>query len=376
VRDKHSKAISRRRALAGIAAAACYFAGPPKATPRTSCTEVNRIGARSERLEILGNELYSGGRKLRLLGVAVGDPIYIRSNRAPDDYRVISEEWNANVVRISLHPGHWRADKRSALRQLEDEVNAARAVGLGVIVDWHAIGFPDHFFERPNPEWGLPADIYFSDASLAEDFWETIARAFGQDPGVLFELWNEPVVDATNWRASGKDWPLLRPLWSRLLAAVRRHSDAIVLVSGGCWAHDLKGVVHHPMDDSRVAYAWHCYPPWDGGDPQGWIASLGDVPAQWPVVVTEWGFCRDCPDYIRGTATSFGRPFVDHVLEPLKLHSTAWCWAPGVDPPMLRADGVTPTNYGAFVKRYLATATCAAANLPRSAGESGKKHVN
>jgi len=36
--------------------------------------------------------------------------------------------WRANTVRISLHPGHWRADRNRALRSLADDVFAARAV--------------------------------------------------------------------------------------------------------------------------------------------------------------------------------------------------------------------------------------------------------
>ena len=323
-----------------------------------------------ERVEIIGNQLYAGA-KLRLLGVGVGDPIYVRAGRAPGDYEVIAGDWRANVVRVSLHPGHWRADRDRALGILKAEVAAARAIGLKVIIDWHAIGFPNHYFEHPDPKWGLPADAFVSDESMAHDFWNKVAQTLGHDPGIIFELWNEPVVDGEVWQSTGKDWPLLKPLWSRLLATVRNHSEAIVFVAGGCWAHDLKGVSNDLIDDERVAYAWHCYPPWDHGTPDGWIASLGGVPALRPVVVTEWGFCRSCPHYIRGTPESFGEPFVDKLLEALKLHSTAWCWSPGAAPQMLQSDWSTPTEYGDFVKRYLETAW----RPPKSAPEGCKGEV-
>src|SRR5436305_13694906 len=101
--------------------------------------------AASARIEIAGAELRRDGVPLRLLGVAVGDPIYIRQGRPLSDYRVIADVWRANTGRISLHPGHWRADRDKALNALAADVTAARAAGLLVIVCWHAIGFPGHF---------------------------------------------------------------------------------------------------------------------------------------------------------------------------------------------------------------------------------------
>ena len=331
-----------RRALVGGALAAAV-ASPARAATR-------------QRLEIAGAELRFGNAPVRLIGLAAGDPLYIRKGRSASDYRVMADVWRANTVRISLHPGHWREDRTRALRALADDVFAARAAGLFVIIDWHVIGFPGRYMARPEPSWGLRADAYDPDVALALDFWTEMARSFGRDPGVIFELWNEPVVDPRLWVSTGEHWPLLKPVWLQLIAAIRRHSDAIVLVSGGRWAHDLKGVARDPIEDDRVAYAWHAYPPADRGKPGRWLDSLDGIHRVRPVIVTEWGFCRTCPDHIRGTAQDFGVPFTRQVLEGLKLHSTAWCWAAGAAPAMLEADWTTPTEYGRFVRHYLESA--------------------
>jgi hypothetical protein len=331
---------TRRALVAGALAA--IAASPARATNR--------------RLEIAGPELRLGGTPVRLLGVAVGDPLYIRKDRPVSDYRVIAEVWRANTVRISLHPGHWRAERTRALRSLADDLFAARAAGLFVIIDWHVIGFPGHYMARPDPSWGMPEDAYDTDLALAADFWSEIARSFGRDPGVIFELWNEPVMDPKLWVSTGEHWPLMKQVWLALIAVIRRHSDAIVLVSGGRWAHDLKGAARNPIEDERVAYAWHAYPPADRGRPGRWLDSLDGAHRVRPVVVTEWGFCRNCGDHIRGTPQDFGVPFMRHVLEPLNLHSTAWCWSPGAAPAMLEADWVGTTEYGRFVRNYLDTA--------------------
>src|SRR5882724_12126746 len=176
--DSRKSRVDRRTVIAGVGA--CTFAA---AAPRAAAGATARI-------EIVGSELRQNGLPVRLLGVAVGDPLYIRKDRPASDYRVIAEAWRANTVRISLHPGHWRADRNRALRSLADDVFAARAAGLFVIIDWHVIGFPGRYAARPEPSWGLPADAYDPDPALAADFWAEIARSFGRDPGVIFELWN------------------------------------------------------------------------------------------------------------------------------------------------------------------------------------------
>ena len=252
-----------RRELVGGAIAGGFALGLPRASD-----------AGAARLEIVGNELRQGGEAVRLVGVAVGDPFYIREGRPETDFAVIAAAWRANVVRLSLHPGHWRAGSAAALERLGADISAARAAGLFVIVDWHVIGFPGHYIERPDPSWGLRSDIYDPDLDLAIAFWTEMARSFGRDDGVLFELWNEPVVDPKLWISTGQHWPLLKATWMRLLEVIRRHSDAIVLAAGGRWAHDLKGVAHDLIPDDRVAYSWHCYPNEDKYLPDRWTGSL------------------------------------------------------------------------------------------------------
>jgi hypothetical protein len=334
-------------AAAQVAVAAACGAAPTlaQAAPPVPVTDAA--------LEIVGNQLLRGGQKIRLVGVAVGDPIYIRAKRRFSDYGEIARVWRANVVRISLHPGHWRADPVKSFKAMARDIEVARAEGLYVIICWHAIGFPGRFQETPDPSWGLPADAYRSDEAMATAFWSEMAASFGRDPGVIFELWNEPVIDGKLWISTGEHWPLVKPLWLKLIGAIRRHSNNIVLASGTRWAHDLKGVAKSLIDDPRVAYAWHCYPPTDRGQANRWFGSLDGLADVKPVIVTEWGFSPNGPDYVRGTAADFGRPFTARVLEALQLHSTAWCWSEGAAPQLLTGDANSPSPYGQFVKDYI-----------------------
>ena len=306
-----------------------------------------------QRLDIDGNKLMSGGAPVRLLGVAVGDPLYVRKDRSLQDYQVIAKDWRANVVRISLHPGQWRHDREASLLGLTRDIAAARANGLWVILDWHAIGAPGGWYDKPGADWGVPEDFYQSDIELAAGFWSAMAVRFGGDPGIIFEIWNEPAVDPNVGQSTGKSWPVLKKTWDELIAVIRKHSDALVLATGDRFAHDLKGVKADLIADSRTAYAWHSYPNEDKGKTNRWHVSLDGLPAVKPVVVTEWGFCTNCDSGLTGSPADFGKPFVTQVLDHYGLHSTAWCYSPGAAPAMLQQDG-SMTVFGAFVKDHIA----------------------
>ena len=334
--------LAGKGALGGLAMAA--LPGP-----------VTAALAASQRLEIAGNALLAGGKPIRLLGVAVGDPLFVRAKRSIDDFRVIANDWRANVVRISLHPSQWRNDREASLIGLTRDITAARANGLWVILDWHAIGAPDGWYDKPGEDWGLPEDVYKSSTATALEFWTEMAKIFGADPGVVFELWNEPTVDPRVDESTGNFWAQLKPAWLKMIAAIRKHSEVIVLASGARFAHDLQQVKSNLIDDPRTAYAWHCYPNEDKGKAGRWHSSLDGLPKIKPVFVTEWGFCNSCGADLEATAASFGQVFMDSVLEPYRLHSTAWCYSPGASPQMLEQDD-RPTEFGAFVKHQIATA--------------------
>lgn len=329
--------MHRRAVLAGLAGLAIVPA----------CAQ------QSNRIDISGNRLLWNDAPLRLRGIAMGDPVYIRAGRSLDDYRVVARDWAANCVRISVHPGHWRYDPALMTHYLDADIAAARAQGLFVIVDWHAIGFPDHYEPVPPPEWGLPPDAYLSSIPDAIAFWTAMAQRHADDPCVLFELWNEPVGHESHWLSDGAWWPDFKQAWLQITAAIRTYSDNILLCSGGRWAHDLTGPAADPMPDPRTACAWHVYPNEDRYDADRWFKSLGNLAAHKPIIVTEWGFCPSCTDGLAGGLTDFAEPFTRNVLDALELSHTAWCYSPGATPALLAADGQTPSDYGAFVKAYL-----------------------
>jgi len=309
---------------------------------------------RSGRLEVHGKDLRFDGKPVRLRGLAVGDPIQSRQGRpTADDYRVIARDWKANVVRIAVHPLYWKTmEHAGVLNRLAEDVDAALANGLFVVIEYKAIGWPDGYHEVPT--WGGPEDLYDSDFKLAETFWDAAARRWGKDGRIMFELWNEPVFTKEDWRPEvGQKWPEFKPFLAKLLTIVRRQSENVVIVSSNRWSSFLKGLRADPLHGDNIAYAWHVYPNHSKNDPKQWADALDDLQTVAPVIVTEWGFERETKSHWKGNPDDFGRPFVRDFLEAKGLHSTAWCWHPVSGPAMLEKDWRTPNEFGAFVRDYL-----------------------
>ena len=340
--------IGRRTLLAGAGALVVATLGR------------SRAGAAAlPRLEIDGNRFLYGGEPLRLTGVAMGDPAYIRATRPLSDYHTLAADWRVNCVRISVQPGLWRADPDGVGAALARNVAAARAEGLFVIIDWHRIGFPDLYDPIVPTDWGLPPDVLIASVNETITFWQVMARQYGSDPAIIFEIWNEPSADANLWTATGQHWPIFKAAWEQIIAAIRPLADNIVLCAGGYWAHDLVGVKDDLIADARTAYAWHAYPNAERGHMKARIKTLGGLPALKPIVVTEWGFRPGSDDDLRGTVEDFARPFVRDVLDAFVLSHTAWCYSTGAMPNLLADESGTPSPAGAFVRDVLRQAATA-----------------
>jgi hypothetical protein len=306
-------------------------------------------------LEVVGRELcLHSGTPVRLRGVCIGDPVLARAGRPLSDYTVIARDWKANVVRISLHPSVWKSLPRAqALDALKANVDAALQNGLFVVIDWHVIGFPDGYYQKAGYE-DDPPDLYDSSFQLAKDFWMEMAKTFGRDGRVLFELWNEPLFKRDDfYPPAGQKWPQLKPYLRQLVEIIRRRSDNVILVTSNGWAYDLRGIRNDLLAGKNIAYAWHIYAGQEENDAAAWARALDRLDTVAPVIVTEWGFQRKTREHFRGTPESFGNRFVRDFLEAKHLHSIAWCWHPEWTPAMLQKDWKTPTEMGAFVKRYL-----------------------
>lgn len=303
----------------------------------------------SPALEVEGNQFVEDGKPVILRGVALGDVTDLPSE--VDPYPEIAQEWHANVVRLSVHPGTWRDRKDQALSTLRHQVEMARAAGLYVIIDYHAIGFPDgyalEYFDVTDP--GTRTNAYDSRFTLAMDFWMTMALNF-EDTAILFELWNEPSSDTEEEEGGDLSyWKTYRPYWRVLGDAIRAGGNRNVLIAAPpLWAYNLRGIKDDPLPDGNTAYSWHVYA---GDAPEDWADALDGLDQTKPVIVTEWGFEPDARQHWAGTAEDYGTPFANF-MDARGLSSTAWCWNPDYGPTLRRPNGKL-TVWGTFAQEYL-----------------------
>jgi hypothetical protein len=223
--------------------------------------------------------------------------------------------WHANAVRVPLNEDCWLGINgvsptyggAAYQAAIASYITTLHQAGLYVIVDlhWSAPGALAAASQQPLP-----------DADHATDFWASVAKTFGSDTGVVFDLYNEPFVFGTYMQnASGDPWdcwlngcglnqyltggsPYTSPVtWNSvgmqsLVSTVRAAGAKNVIMVGGLdWANDLSGWLSHmPSDPAHsLAASWHSYPGETCDTPACWASQVAPVAAQVPIVTGEVG---------------------------------------------------------------------------------------
>jgi hypothetical protein len=178
---------------------------------------------------------------------------------------------------------------RSYAQQVRSAVEDARGLGLTVIVSLQAEAPAGRSRACPEPDAG------------AERAWQQLEPMFAGDPGVMFELFNEPslLASATNWQL----WQYGGPValsgggtcdavgMQTLINDIRgAGADNVIIVPGLAGEGTLAGMptLTDPSSPSspQLAYGIH-YPSLSGGSTV-WDRKFGDAAASVPVLVTEW----------------------------------------------------------------------------------------
>ncbi|MEI6597029.1 MAG: cellulase family glycosylhydrolase [bacterium] len=303
-------------------------------------------------LTVAGNKFMLNGAPIILSGVAMGDPHdrivnYNRSSFA--DYKIIKNDWSTNVVRLSVHPGVFLNDWARGKKILEDEVAAARANGLFVIIDWHVIGEPDGWY-KPNTISENKYYTYNSDFLTAKKFWQYAAKKFKADRGIIFELWNEPVNESNNL-----SWNKLKSYLAELTELIRNTSSQnVILAPGVNWGYDLRGIKADPLSGANIAYSWHVYN--NNGSTINREVALDGLNQTYPVFITEWGSNSDKD---LGFSVNSGQNIygylesMKNLITSLNLSNTAWCWHSSWKPAIFNTGWVSLNSYGSLVKDFL-----------------------
>lgn len=164
------------------------------------------------------------------------------------DARIVEQlktDWCTNIVRASmgidadggyLTGSNARAREEAKVRAV---VEACIEKGMYVIIDWHS-----HMAEENTEE--------------AVDFFTRMAMDYGNQPNVIFEVYNEPINQS--WIRD------IKPYCETVIAAIRPHSDNIVICGTPRWSQNVDDAASNPIDGNNIMYTLHYYAGTHGQD--------------------------------------------------------------------------------------------------------------
>jgi hypothetical protein len=286
---------------------------------------------------------------ITIFGLAASD---WQSSLAWDKAQIeaIARYWHGNTVRIQVAPPDLFDSSPyngQYLAAVEETVATAQDYGLNVIL---------------SAQYERTTHLVMPDAVTAR-FWLLIAARYKRDPGVWFDLFNEPGLspapaderrDWDIWQHGGHGFVGMQTLVDVVRATGARN---VVLAEGLEQARTLAGLPGHWLTGGNVAYAVHPYfvgSYWS--TPRAWQANWGDLTGTVPVVADEWGEFQSAGGYCVHKAPALVRYFLSY-LSDRQVGLVAWSLLPGVlirgndlDDPTAFNSGVAwtcgPTNPG------------------------------
>jgi endoglucanase len=223
------------------------------------------------RLQVVGNRIVGAhGRPVSLAGVSFGWSQWEAARfYNADTVNWLRQDWNAQIIRAALgvhqEPGSYLQKPAANLKRVTAVVDAALAADLYVLIDWH-----DHHAHE------------HTDRAVA--FFTDMARRYGNRPHVIYEIYNEPLANAS-WARE------VKPYAERVIAAIRAiDPDNLIIVGTPSWSQRVDVAAADPIQDPNVAYTLHFYAGTHKADLRAKaIQALNRGAA---LFVTEWGTCN------------------------------------------------------------------------------------
>jgi len=239
--------------------------------PEMVCSDgVQHHGA----LRVVGTQLTDvHGKPVQLRGFSSHGlqwyPTYMNSRAL-----LTTRDYGANMVRAamyadSIHGGYnqdtvfmnWNRN------MMYMTIENALSSDMYVIADWHLL-----MDKTPL--------TYMQEASL---FFDNLSKHYADEPGVLYEICNEPNGDVP--------WKDIKTYAEQVIPMIRNNNpDAIIIVGTPQYSMDLFSVIDDPLEFENILYSYHFYTGYNTAFQE--ILDLA-LEAGLPVFVTEWGIKRD-----------------------------------------------------------------------------------
>lgn len=227
--------------------------------PAIGETPVERHG----QLSVRGNQIVDkSGQPVVLRGMSLFWSQWQGQYYNEPAVRWLRDDWNVNVVRAAMgvHSGGYLTNPKAEQAKVEAVIDAAIKNGIYVIVDWHA--------HDPAPK-------------EAADFFERIARKYGDKANLIYETYNEP-LPKHGWKE------VLKPYHQTVIGRIRKFDpDNLVVAGTRSWSQDVDEAAADPLPFTNVAYVLHFYAGTHKQDLRDKAQKALDLGAA--LFVTEWG---------------------------------------------------------------------------------------
>lgn len=221
------------------------------------------------RLQVSGNRIIGekSGDTVQLTGMSFFWHNWMGSYYNSKTVDWLVDDWRCSIVRAAVgvdfaDGGVASGGDISGGRKLaEAVVQAANHRGIYSIIDWHSHYAPKHVGD-------------------AKGFFDTMASRYGKDPGVVFELFNEPWANVYTWKE-------IKAYAEEIIPVIRKHSNNLILVGTRQWSRDVDEASLDPILDPNVAYVLHFY----AGSHRDTLTQRGRTALAngVPLFVSEWG---------------------------------------------------------------------------------------
>lgn len=187
-------------------------------------------------LKIEGNQVVNQkGEAIALRGMSLFWSQWIGKYYNYDCIKWLRDDWKCTVVRAAMgvEGGGYLSNPNTEMKKVKTVIDACIALGIYVIVDWH-----DHHAHNHQAE--------------AITFFKEIASLYGDNPNVIYEIYNEP--EQVSWT------DVIKPYAEAVINEIRAiDSDNIIIVGTPTWSQDVDVAAINPLTFENVAYALHFY---------------------------------------------------------------------------------------------------------------------
>lgn len=215
-------------------------------------------------LSIVGPQIVNqNGEAIQLAGMSLFWSQWIGKYYNYDCIKWLKNDWKCSVVRaaMAVGPGGYAQHPEKEMKKIETVIDAAIDLGIYVIVDFH-----EHNAEK-----------YLNEAKT---FFGTIAKKYGNQPNIIYEIYNEPLQ--ISWSK------VIKPYAEEVIAAIRQYDpDNIIVCGTPNWSQKVDEAALDPIKGQNIAYTLHFY----AGTHKKWLMKAGNEAMKKGLclMVTEYG---------------------------------------------------------------------------------------